>query len=398
MPAAPQVAPTPRIPGPAGGLTNPATREALAPLPRQAVELAAELAVQSTSTFERGLLPLEDYLEHLRFVTYVEQRAAQEQQQPQKAIAAAQQHVDRLAHAAVLLEEFRQPAAEGWLAESLLAQAATAEARANLAQLRGQKELASVATQRFQDLALQHLEAREFDTQVLGIGSLPTMAAAIELVARANGKTDASGVVQETRENILLTTERWHAAGAGIGRVDEVQQAQIAEAQSKGNWAIISRDMPQFAAAVAEAEQASRDLFDSRREFYEEGTASLADLTEALLVRNRIHQLAASRDGLLTPEMDAVWERDLSEVVALAGSIEDLRGRNTPDTQFVSLLNLVDQADHTRAPSTPVPATAPIPGSAPSTIPPPPRANAPIPAQAAPAPDSTPAPAPFPDP
>lgn len=376
----PPPAPAPRIQMPSGGLTNPATATAKHPLPRQAIEMAQLLAQQSTETFERGLLPLEGYLEHLRFVTYVEQRAAAEQNQPQRVIAAAQQHVDRLAHAAELLEEFRQPAAEGWEAQTLLAQAATAEAQANLAQLRGQKEQANLATQQFQDLAIRHLEAREFDTAVLGIGSLPTMAAAIELVARSNRVPDADGVIRETRENVLLTTEHWHAAGAEIGRADQVQEAQIAAAKARGNWAVISGDMPQFAAAVAEAEVAARDLFDTRLEFYANGTASIADLTDALLVRNRLHQLASTQPELMTPEMDEVWKRDLHELVTLSDDIEDRRGRNTPDIQFVHLLNLVDRTDRTPLPQAPVSNPAAPPATRPAPAPPRPVVPSPRPA------------------
>jgi len=355
---------TPRPPAPSPGILTPPIRSSgnapsvpgtpaatseRPPLPAQAVEMAMVLARQSTDTFERGLLPLGDYLEQMRFVTYVEQRYAAERNQQRNVIAAAERHVAQLQHAAELLERFRQPAAKGWEADTLLARAATEEAQAELARLQGEKALADAAEQRFQTLAMDHLRAREFDTQVLGIGSLPTMAAAIEMVEKTAPSGDTKGDEAERRERILLTTERWHADDAGIGRADAVDKARVEADKSRGNVALVNRDAPRFVEAIQDAEQASRDLFQTRLEFYHHGTASLADLTNALLVRNRVHQVASSQEGLFTQEMDTAWEKDLREVVRLADGIEDHRGRNAPDIQFVTLLNLVDATDHNRA-------------------------------------------------
>jgi len=337
--------PPPRASVVPGGLVSPTSDSSGRPLPPQAAEMAATLVLQSTDAFERGLLPLEDYLEHLRFVSYVERRRAMEHQHPSELKAAARRHMERVEHAAMLLQAFRQPAAEGWEAETLLAQAVAAEATAEFEKLNGNRQRAELATQEFQNLALRHLDAREFDAQILGIGSLPTLAAAVELVAKSNGNPDAETAVSQTLQKVLVTTERWNAEGAGLGRADEVDRAQAAEARNRGHWALISKDLPEFSAAVQDAEQASLELYETRLEFYQTGTASLADLTEALLVRNRVHQLAATGKDLLSPEMDNNWERDLHQTVELSRSIEDRRGRIASDVQFLSLLNLIDATD-----------------------------------------------------
>ncbi|HWL07832.1 MAG TPA: hypothetical protein VNQ76_05490 [Planctomicrobium sp.] len=322
--------------------SDPPTRPAL---PRTAVQGASVLALQSTSAFERGLLPLNDYLEHLHLINNVELRVASEQQNRRALVSAQQRHVERLEHAANLLEAFQQPAAAGWLAETLLARAMTAEARASLADLRGDRSGAALATRQFQQFSIQHLQAREFDTRELGLGSLPGNAAAVALVGSATQDPRAPGVASALSQQVLLTTEHWNAVGAEIGRADAVLEAEVTSATDRGEWALLSRDKPQFATAVNDAERASREMFDKRLEFYSHGTSSLGDLTNALLLRNRVHQLAASIEGGFTVEMDTRWHDDLQQLVRISQSVEDLRGRNASDVQFVSLLNLIDTTD-----------------------------------------------------
>jgi|GEM_PF-4642928 len=341
--------PAPMVPQPSQKTANsPATVEQppRPPLPGSLRNQIADLEQQSTDAFQRGLLPLADYLEHLRLVHSVEQRFASERGDKRGVAAAAQRHVSRLQQATGLLEAFRQPASAGWVADTLLAQAVTAEAEAEMAALRGNRQEAELAEQKFQQFSLQHLQALEFDERELGLGSLPTTAAAVAMVETADPSASTADATAAVRNYVLLTTERWNAGSdSGIGRSDEVLKAEASAAADRGKWALVSKDMPQFAADVTQAEEAAQSLFNQRLEFYKTGTASLADLTNSLMLRNRVHQLASSADGVYTEQMDRRWERDLHQLVDLSNSVEDRRGRNAADVGFVQILNVLDAND-----------------------------------------------------
>jgi hypothetical protein len=312
-------------------------------LPEGTAEAAVELVEAAADAFMRGLMPLDHYLEQMRVVYSLELRLAMEQNDRQAARMAAQRHIDRLAGTVEVLEAFNEPAAEGWVADTLLAQAALADAEGELANLQGNRGAAQAARERFESLAWDHLQARQIDDVELGLASLPTLANAVAMVA-ATGEEGAAEF-GAFREQILLTTEVWNAVGAEIGREDLVQQAELEAATEGIQWALMNEDAPGFAAAVQQAEQTAREMLSTRMEFYEFGTASLADLTQTWMLRSRVHQLAAEVDGGLTEQMDRQRREDLSSLLEIADSIEDLRGRHAADVQFVRLLHLAESAE-----------------------------------------------------
>lgn len=327
---------------------SPGARQIVSPPPPQLtqnlLEQARQLEGQSTQAFQRGLLPLQDYLEHLRMVHQVERRAAIDRQDRRALLNAAQANVTRLNQAAEQLAAFREPAAEGWEADVLLARAAAAEAAGELATLKGDRSEATLARQKFQTFAWQHLQAVEFDRRELGLSSLPTMATAVTMAVQ-----DEPGATPELSADlqryVVLTTEQWNALGAGIGRDDAVSEAKAEEAGTRAKLALITKDMPGFAAELNRAEQAAETLFAERLAFYQNGTASLSDLTQTMLLRSRIQQLASSVEGVDMKPIQARWDRDLRELVTIAGAVEDRRGRNEADVLFVNVMNQLDRAD-----------------------------------------------------
>lgn len=312
-------------------------------LPAGTGDAAVELAASATDAFVRGLMPLDHYLEQMRVVYSLELRLAMEQDDRQAAQAAAQRHLNRLGETVEMLEGFRQPAAEGWFADTFLAQAALAEAQGELAHLQGNRGAAEAARERFESLAWDHLLMRRVDDTFLGLASLPTLANAVAMVSTSGEEGKAA--LGAFNEHVVLTTRVWNAVGAGIGREDLVQQAELEAATERVEWALVSGDAPRFADSVQRAEQTARDLFETRRGFYEFGTATLADLTQTWMLRSRVHQLAAEVEGGLTEQMDNQRREDLSSLLEIANSIEDLRGRNAADVQFVKLLHLAESAE-----------------------------------------------------
>lgn len=334
-------------PPPRPNAPTPAAREAVPPprpqLPQQVLTQARELEEQSTQAFQRGLLPLTDYLEHMRTVYEVERRDAIDRQDRRALLNAAQANVARLNLAAEQLAAFRQPAAEGWEADVMLARAAAAEASGELATVNGNRSEAELAKQKFQEFAWRHLQAVEFDRRVLGLSSLPTMVTAITMAAGDQSGADLERK-SELQRYMVLTTEQWNVAGAGIGRDDAVSEARAEEAATQAKLALITKDMPGFASEIARAEQAALKLFSERLDYYRNGTASLSDLTQTMLLRSRIQNLASSVDGIDMQPIRTRWEQDLRELTSIADSIQDRRGRNQADVLFVNVLNQMNQA------------------------------------------------------
>jgi hypothetical protein len=294
--------------------------------------------VNSADSFRRGLLPLSDHLQHLALTCEIEsgaERAGQALVNPLHS-RAAQQRIARLSDVVALLEQFQQPAAAGWAADLALSRLVLSRAISEAAAQRGKTSAAPPMTSAEQHLAAEQYELRLWDAE-MGLAGPPA------LVAAAAWLNVSPELKRDFLEQVVAATQEWHDVGAGIGREDRLFQARLdlalldaAPRETYDGPAVDRR-------AVRESDDYAARLFDARLRFYSAGTASLHDLSEAWLVRRRLHQAAAAAPSAVTPDMQAKREHSLTRLVQLADGTADLRGRHAADVAFVHLLQQWDQ-------------------------------------------------------
>jgi hypothetical protein len=299
---------------------------------------AGRLVVNSADSFRRGLLPLSDHLQHLALTCEIEsgaERAGQDLVNPLHS-RAAQQRIARLSDVVALLEQFQQPAAAGWAADLALSRLVLSRAISEAAAQRGKTSAAPPMTSAEQHLAAEQYELRLWDAE-MGLAGPPA------LVAAAAWLNVSPELKRDFLEQVVAATQEWHDVGAGIGREDRLFQARLdlalldaAPRETYDGPAVDRR-------AVRESDDYAARLFDARLRFYSAGTASLHDLSEAWLVRRRLHQAAAAAPSAVTPDMQAKREHSLTRLVQLADGTADLRGRHAADVAFVHLLQQWDQ-------------------------------------------------------
>jgi len=287
-------------------------------------------------------MPTYDYLERLSFLHAMQLEEAEAARDPRMVRAAARAQVAELQEATAIAQSLRQPNAEGWIAETLLLQAALAESRHRLASAEGDKATAAAAAadRRAATAAYSQQVFADYD---LGIGSLPTVAGAVFMTATEIEGSNPGGLSRQAadfRELVLLTTEDWSRRGAEIGRGDRVQESLLDSNQSRFRLAVMSKDSAGSASAFHRADQAAADMFRTRREFLERGTESLSGLTHAWLLRSQVQRMAVDADEqLFDPDRESALRGDLETLRTAAASIRDLRGRNLADVQFVQLIS-----------------------------------------------------------
>lgn len=327
-----------------------------------AAKSARQLRADSVDAFNRGLLPLTDHLEHLSAAYEAEGRAAyvgvlqqgrsgagyesnlpqispQEQRralQPilQARLSALQDAVDRLV-------EFRQPGAIGWEADVALAKFALNQAQLEIARLTGQRAQVAQFAAADQQLAAEHYWKRFADAEV-GLASTPALIQAVSLL----------NVAPEIRRNFYREavdqTVIWASVGAGIGRRDEVTRADLDLNWLNGyvkrnDGSLVVNDQ-----SWRESDQLAQTLFRQRLEFYPKGTATLADLSRAWVLRQHMHHVAGEGQYRMPAASRDQQVQNLKTLQEAAAATVDRRGRNAADVTFVHLLAELKATEPTR--------------------------------------------------
>jgi hypothetical protein len=318
----------------------------------QARPTAADLAASGRNAFDRGLMPLRDYLEQTALVLHIDLMSADAQHS--SSIAAWKQQVERLRDASERLHWLNQPAAEGWASDVALAEWALADAEYELAQAGNDTAVQEQAARRRSEWAAEHVRRREWD---VSIGAAPesSLARAMGLFAAAEQASPVQGADQVRRQiyadyvsqlnTIEVLTQEWAAQGAGIGRTDRVLQASVdvdlehtSSRDAEGQLVV----NPQ---AVHTADSKLQDLFEVQLDFYGHGTADLYDLSRTWTVWRNLHVLASAEPDLLSEQQCTSRTTALETLHGLAAQTGDLRGRNAADVRYVDLLTQLDAVD-----------------------------------------------------
>ena len=313
-----------------------------------AVNNSDETLKLGRDSFERGLMPLEDYADLTEAALEIRLSVAGLQNDRAARVAALVNHADLMRSAARQHREFNQPASTGWEADTAYAELLSANADLRVAAARGDRDSYMTAVSRSQKMAEAHYDLRSDDFDQ-GLASLPSLAraasylttevgvAADNRAGEPNEPTKFSEYIAKLEE-VVEQTKTFADLEAGIGREDRLHQAQFELAKAEGRLALQQKDKRAATSAFNRAIDASKEWYDSQVKFYETGTASLRDVTQAWWGRAELSDLT-ERAGL-RPDAATRAETDaeLGSLKKLVADKEDREGRIAADVAYVKSL------------------------------------------------------------
>jgi hypothetical protein len=294
-------------------------------------------------------MPLSDYMEQATLVARTELVLAQVDYQGDEE-SVRRNHLQRMQSALQQLEQLNQPNARHWEADVALAEWAVADAEAQLAEAHANSAMAGQFAADRAALAREHLQLRQRDAAI-GWAALPSVSLATSLVSEGE-TTPASG--KEFQSHLAAVAERtaaWSRAGAGIGRKDRVQQAELAVTLQEFETALKSGQNERAAGVLRQADQQIQQLFQTQLDFYERGTASLSEVSRTWMTWRDVHQSAAETPSLVGEDTVAERNRALATLSRLADQTVDQRGRHAADVTVVRLLEQMDGLEALRRPA-----------------------------------------------
>lgn len=305
-----------------------------------AARLAAELRSESRRSFERGLMPLPDYLESLAVVEAAMLREVEVDVDARPWPAVNARDVDRalaprlndLRAAVARLKAFRQPAAEGYTADLALAEYALRDAELQAAYVTGTTPAVPRLSAEREQAAVEHYRRRVFDYNYLGHASLPSLVAAAAML------NVAPQWKLQVRQSAVARTRDWSQAGAGIGRSDRVTSATLDLAVDEIHFQDSALSVDTRAELYRQADQFAQQLQAQQEQYFARGTASLSDLTRSWQWRWQLQSRALRQDIPVAETAQASLDAELATLKRRARQVTDLRGRMRADVLRVELL------------------------------------------------------------
>lgn len=318
---------------------------------RDAIDAANASTLTCKEAFDRGLMPLPDFAEQAAANLEIRLVVADLQGDRMSRVKALSDHLDLMKMAAKQLQDFNQPASQGWAADTAYAKLLASNAELRLAAARGDQAAYEAAVELSRNLAETQFTERLADFQS-GQASLPLLAASASYLTTKSGlpadnREKAAGPTKydeylQALDDVVVQTQKFARQGAGVGREDRLYQAQFELAKADGRAALQKRNPEMAAAAFDQAADSAQDWFESEMKFYQTGTASLRDITQAWWGRAELTD-RSERAGLIadTATQDKT-AADLERIQKLVANTQDRQGRIAADIAYVNTLDKLD--------------------------------------------------------
>lgn len=319
---------------------------------RDAQDTAAESTRACQQAFSRGLMPVSDFADQIAASLEIRLAVADLQGDRAAKVAALSEYFELWKAAAKQLQDFNQPASEGWVADTEYATLLASNMELRLASARGDRATYQQAAERSTKLAESQFRARLADFQT-GHASLSLLArSAGFLMTTAGlpaGNRDKVAVESNyadyirTLEGVVEQTQKLAESNAGVGREDRLFQAHFELAKVAGQAALQQQNSDLATSKFDRATDAAKDWYDSELKFYQTGTASLRDITQAWWGRAELMDVSA-RSGLVADGQTLdLQEADFLKLQSLATKTEDRQGRIEADIVYVNTLQKLDR-------------------------------------------------------
>ena len=307
--------------------------------------LTSKLSRSSREAFQRGLMPLSDFLDQVDLADRTDlwiheiRRDGGEQ-------SVFDRQVRRWRDVVSDLEDFNQPNSAGWRADLSLARWALSDAEMRSAAAREDEVMLQRSSRRRADFARQHFLQRTADaevglappSEVVRAGSVLVESPPTDAFVNGRDQERYLGLVNENTEQ----TELWGLLGAGIGRSDRVEQARIDRDSALLSESIERNDFRSAAELLTRTEAHLQAGFDEESRFFDSGTASLYDLARTWRTWSDLHLAVAEIDELADGAATDGRVQAFSRLRDAADATTDLRGRHAADVLFVDVLETVD--------------------------------------------------------
>ncbi len=299
-----------------------------------------QLEAASQSAFLRSLMPLEDHLRYLAMARDA-RLSGSDLTQKQK-IEAWGQYRAQIAEIVPRMQQFNQPGATGWASELAWAKYAITRADQRLAELQENSVQLASATSEAQQASQQLLSQTEFDYG-LGMSTLSDLTYAKDRYLASND-ADRERRLGELAD-VKAMQEVWNQRGAGIGRSDKILETEVAQNLLKFQETLKSGEPKEIAAQMSSLDRASRQHFQTSVKYFKNGTAPLHQLTNSILLRQRLQQLQREAPELANKDSKKAFQEDWNTLQQAAASKTDRRGRIQADLLAIDLLSVSVDSD-----------------------------------------------------
>ncbi|REJ95958.1 MAG: hypothetical protein DWQ34_05140 [Planctomycetota bacterium] len=298
------------------------------------------------AAFHRGLMPLPDLLDQTDLADRTDLWIHQIRRDGGEQAVLVRQ-VRRLRDVVSHLESFNQPNSSGWRADLALARWALSDAEFRAAAAGGDEVAAARSGGRRAEFAREVFEFRTADAAI-GLASPEAVLRAAAIVV-ASPSADSNANMRAQRQYFNLAdmnveqTERWGLLGAGVGRVDRIEQARVHRDFALLRASLDNGEASISARLLARTEAQVQSAFADELRFFATGAASLYDVAETWRTWSDMHLSVAEVAELADLASTGEREEALDRLRLAADSISDLRGRHEADVLFVDVLETVDE-------------------------------------------------------
>jgi hypothetical protein len=302
-------------------------------------------------SFDRGLMPLPDFAEQASANLEVRLVIADLQGDRAARVKALSDHVDLMQTAAKQLHDFNQPAAKGWAADMEYASLLASNAQLRLAAARGDKATYQAAEEQSATLADSQFTKRlaDFETGQASLSLLSSSASYLTTTSGLPADNREKGAEAtkfeeylSTLDDVVAQTQKFGDLGAGVGREDRLFQAQFELSKATGQAALQKKHPEDAAVAFDKAADSAKDWFDSELKFYQTGTASLRDITQAWWGRAELTDRSERAGLVANNETLDLLQTDYDQVQKIVGNTDDQQGRIAADIAYVNTLGRLD--------------------------------------------------------
>lgn len=293
------------------------------------------LEAESRSAYLRGLMPLDSRLKYLALAR--DARLSGSDISNEQSLEVWGAYRQQIAEIVPQIRKLNQPGAMNWASELAWAEYALVRADQQIASIGNDANAQAEAAGALRTAAHQLFQQRQADYS-LGLATLLDLTYAKERYLAATDSSEPQRV--QAFQEAKLLQERWNQQGAGIGREDQILESRMAEQLLGFQKALESGDPKVISEQLAELDTTGHQHFQTTMSYYRNGTAPLHQMTDSLILRQRLRQLEQEFPELKNPEREARFKEDWGVLVQAASSITDQRGRMTSDLLAVQLLSV----------------------------------------------------------
>ncbi|MCH9778293.1 MAG: hypothetical protein K0U90_17785 [Planctomycetes bacterium] len=316
---------------------------------QQTEKNANELIGQSSDSFRKGLMSLVDYNLALNIAYDTKIEAANIRQVKRAKVSLLTSKQKLLRQAVEQLQNFNQPAAQGWFGDVYHAKLLLAQNQYEIASEIKDSDAQHIAIEQVTRNSDDYFSIRKIELQV-GEADLSEFRRASKSVYFANqernlffgqDKNDSRNIAVFARglEEIKTDVEWMASRGAGLGRSDllEISKAQLTYV--KGNYFRENKQTEKSRILFSQSMNHAKAAWSERiNKYYPLGTASLHDISTSWIMWKASESKYVDLKSPDAPSLDTGIKVALDRMVNTSEMISDRRGRITSDISLIRCL------------------------------------------------------------